>query len=728
MARAAGFKQAWLNPINVIPEGTAVHRVDFDTGLHVDLHSSLYAPNNPLEVRADMPMTEIRDWIKQENQQGDFRILIDFVWKHVSVHSTLVTTHEQWFAKSPKIKDIIEYQFKHPDQQVIHEIHQHLKATAQLFLDKNKGFGFDGLRIDSASHINPELRNELYQYIRDAFPNAVILEECLFDSKQSSLINQLASEAEENNVYSDFITSNLYYQKPSIRGELAMPADMNDKQKLRLAKQNGVSFTGNHDHFSAGWSIILSMAATRLVNDSSFMEQIQAISTSVFTDDRIHPDKIKHAIELLHTLNTITKKGDEHKGKLPEELEPDQLACIRYLLPYANDIARELLSPTSSHQPVFEEFRQKLLERIANRTMPAQSGYFVLFSELRSPLETQRIFFNKDQKPLLQLLLTVNDLKENVTLTNEIINSILADKKTYNNAACFVKAIKSKQLMSHTKTKAKAKAKHRQEQQARPDSELRIWLPFIIEYLRNNPDINTYECYSNSGMANAMEKLQEALGTVPFIKSLNEIYRELSTPACLNYHTFTALRLYKIFIRCSEHSTDIIILNLNPTIIKIIDDQDIEKIALWFQARIYPPENVGLKEVLEPPFNSLPPRYIHDYETRWKAKTPPSDFDHSHTRITGYSANHQTNLYLGHGLDLQLANYHHIHVKKHVKSQIQIEDDIFTSPTRTTPIAKLTSPISEGKPSATATLFVQQPGTNGEQATKTTRRKLSFNP
>jgi glycosidase len=272
-AKQLGFTHAWINPISIVPDNTICKRRCLDTGVFSELTGSLYAPNDPKEIRPDFDKVKIRT-MGRSAREDNFFILVDFVWKHVSANSTLIKTKPTWFGEKKKlVKDVIEYDFKSLDGHLApssEEIIEHLKSSIDVLLDPIEGYGFSGLRIDAASQLIPSVRGALYQHIRARWPKAIIFEEVLFDGAQSTKVNLLVKGAEEHKIYSDFITSNLYYQKSDSFGALPSPETMGDALKLKLADQRGIGFTGNHDHHSLGWGVILTMAAKLLVEKNQF--------------------------------------------------------------------------------------------------------------------------------------------------------------------------------------------------------------------------------------------------------------------------------------------------------------------------------------------------------------------------------------------------------------------------------------------------------------------------
>lgn len=297
---------------------------------------------------------------------------------------------------------------------------------------------------------------------------------------------------------------------------------------------------------------------------------------------------------------------------------------------------------------------------MTDRTLASPSGYFMLYSEITSIFETPRIFLNQNGQPLDFLPLTAKDLIDNQKLTETIIDKMSKDKKKYNNHSNFLNMTKTKGLHAISL-----------------DQRYRLWLPFIIEYLRNNPQENKYVYFADKNEA-AISTLCKNLDLHDFIMGINTIFSELSTPKCADYHTFISSDQYKIFVRCSDDSTDIIILNLDPKQMKTINDLDIEKIALLSQERKFPyPDNKKIN--LSSPLDNNPICYADSYYAHcWRVeKNQAQAFDASYNRVTGREPNHQTNLYLGYGLKCELSEKSSVKVVTHLKTEQQIQNEIF---------------------------------------------------
>ncbi len=116
-----------------------------------------------------------------------------------------------------------------------------------------------------------------------------------------------------------------------------------------------------------------------------------------------------------------------------------------------------------------------------------------------------------------------------------------------------------------------------------------------------------------------------------------------------DYHTFVSLDHFKIFVRCSDSTTDVIILNMDRENVQMLANSDLEKIALWFQARVYPYDQQDSQTVkLAQPFTKENTQYFpENYSGYWVKKVGKETFDFSYERILGKNDSHKTNLYLG---------------------------------------------------------------------------------
>lgn len=667
-AKSHGFTHGWLNPTCELPKTSICDRIDLDTGLPTTLYQSLYAPESPLEMRTHYPKTPFKALIQRHRSAG-FHLLIDFVWKHVSINSSLVSDHKSWFGKT--LNDIIEFKFEfdattHEPTTHTQNILKHLTSVIDLYLDPDSGYGFSGLRIDAASHMSPQVRLVLLNHIKRKYPHAVILEECLFDRTQELNIRSLMSSAHEHRLYTDYITSNLYYQKLNAFGELPKPSEMGDAEKIQLAEKRAISFTGNHDHFSAGWSVALSMAAKLICANDAYLNVIKKQSATPYKNDAINSDRLVEHIELIARGATFA-----------ECLEAEHQKCFRFLLPVANGVARTLLNPhANNHEKLLSEFKTLLFQRLAQRTIPSMHGYFVLFDELISPFAAHRIFANRDGGPLPQIFLTVDDLLAKQANTKKIIDLISQDLKSYPNIKNFHRVAPVDELAQDAKSK-----KAKKPGQIDLTYALHLWLPIITDYLRHHPDF-LKDLFPEALMdidSQPLKTLTKQIGIPEFITALNQLYRQLSTPRCDNYHTFTTSDNALIVIRQSTDKTDIIIINLNPSRLLDINDIDIEKIALWHQSRLFSQQQAcGTVRVLASPFNGKESiEYAaNGYAEYWRSKVG-HEFDKAYLAIVGNEAGHQTHLHLGLSIRNNIESNKMIKIVSHVKSKRQADEEAF---------------------------------------------------
>jgi len=196
--------------------------------------------------------------------------------------------------------------------------------------------------------------------------------------------------------------------------------------------------------------------------------------------------------------------------------------------------------------------------------------------------------------------------------------------------------------------------------------------------------LKEYDLYKNPNIITiACQELSRELRLQQFIEQVNKIYASLTTIGGLNYHTFTSLDRFKIIVRCTDENTDIIIINLNPDKSYVLDDIDMEKIALWYQARLFPPKDFiqnpsdNSSDALGNPFDGKSATYCHaSYSANARSKDADK-FNDSFNRIAGTKANHQTNLYLGYGFTLNLKQFSGIKVVTHLKTERELENEVF---------------------------------------------------
>jgi hypothetical protein len=92
--------------------------------------------------------------------------------------------------------------------------------------------------------------------------------------------------------------------------------------------------------------------------------------------------------------------------------------------------------------------------------------------------------------------------------------------------------------------------------------------------------------------------------------------------------------------------------------IQMITMLDLEKIALWLQARLYPyPVHKGEEVSLALPFTSEGLHYFPgNYKAHWEKIVGAEAFDFSYQRVLGKKQGHQTNLLIGLNISAELSD------------------------------------------------------------------------
>lgn len=666
-AIALGFTHAWVNPICKLRPNDFCYRRDLDTGIYTTMHQSMYAFKDPRDLRDVFTDKRFQDILKWAKESAHFLILVDFAWLYVEELAGLVS-------KSSNPEN---------DPKMTHSL-----SVAFQAIDLYFKIGFSGLRIDAASHIKPFVRSTLYTYIRTHHPSAIIFEEVLFDRSQEENIDNLYKQATLKKLFSDFVTSNLYYHAVNIYGALPFPWQMNDSKKISLSNNQAVGFTGNHDHFLTGWPIILWMAAKRLIKHSSFMEKIKKL------DAKITP--MRYGNEYTDILDIIeTIKGIANGQTMIESSGPVVEACLKYLLSFAMDIAHELLDYEANPE-VYAEFRNRLYSTIIDRTLASPSGYFFLDCELDSLFQTQRIFTNKMGDELTLPLIRASDLlnpKVNLSLLKKLIeNDLTQDNKTkYTNIKNYSKnipfpsyvteqpSVKKNLVVKTLKSLSKKKVDIDE-----VENNTRVWLPYIVDYLRNHPD-ESQSIGLDIHLMSMREKeinLCQRLDLTNYVSRINHIFSKLQTLKCLNYHTFRSLDNIKIIVRCMPEVTDIILMNLTEECVYTVHEVDLHKIAIWLQSRLFPvheaAEGRQYKLDLSSPLDGKKIKYVEEegwYSAYWLKKVG-SAFNDCYNCVIGKKKDHQTNLYLGLGMRTFLVNVN-VNVIQLEKSKQELEGEAF---------------------------------------------------
>ncbi|MCH9743654.1 MAG: hypothetical protein K0U29_01855 [Gammaproteobacteria bacterium] len=654
-AKEMGFQQAWFNPICLVNPATPLHRIDPVTGVMANLYASRYAVDGPAVIDPEIDSEALKALIIEMKEEHDFVMMADFVWKHVGMKSPLLKEHPEWFKANKRVKDVIEYDFR-GDYQA--EIIAYLLTQVDVYL---KEFGFGGLRIDAASHLIPEVRFALIHHIKKHYPDALILEEVLFESNQAEKIAALVSDGDARAYRSTYVTSNLYYQTPDAFGQLKKPADMGDLEKLNLADL-GISFTGNHDHFSLAWGVIITLAAREFLKNPEFYQVLASEKCTPIKGEEGFSQKFDYYISLIERMAKQEISTEDCVGNNP--------ILLRYLLPYANRVARQLFSEAESYdqsrvseESLISEFRKLLFQRVCDRTLASPGGYFMSQSELTLMLETPCIFNDDGGRRLQQRLLTPEDIQAIPVEAYENLCKQLEASGLFSNLLNWTRQSASSLVPVVSALGSKKKGKRSKKKAAKPAKKLSageafLLLPYVqtCERVCSESDLEHFDGVDPVPMATqeaGCRALSEATDYDRFIKRTNEIFLNLNTHGCTDYETFVSLEQYKIIVRCTEKNTDIIVLNLNPQVQKDLDNKDIEKIALWFQERKFPHEEMDARDGLRSPLDEEEVVFFDAGYSHYWAKKDGDAFSHAYKRIMGAAENHTTSLFLGPSLMLK---------------------------------------------------------------------------
>lgn len=240
----------------------------------------------------------------------------------------------------------------------IPEIIEYWKKYIDNYMGKN-GFGFCAVRIDCARKVPREIREILYEHIRKHNPNAVILEEALYDKVSAEQLSITMGNA--GGTHS---TGSVYYGVRNEYGDLdtstsgqSFDPNEEDKWKQNTVNVGVINFTGNHDEHSCAMEICIEMAKERIKKNSSFND-------------------------LLH----------KYDGKLTGNSL--KLYQMKILYPYIEQIKREL---NNSDPHTTQEFKQALLDKWATCMFSGSGGYYMLTGDEFASMFTPSVFLRNDR-------------------------------------------------------------------------------------------------------------------------------------------------------------------------------------------------------------------------------------------------------------------------------------------------------------------------------------------
>ena len=285
-----GFNTVWINPIQKTGDVTGLYVQDLMNGVRASnqVSQSLYAMTDSDNISSEFlgtlknkaAITQALKTFTDTARQYGLVPIFDLVLYHIASDSKLIKEHPTWFLKNPPedFKDVIPFDYS---QEIIRE--EIIREFWEPFLRKYiLTYGFDGARVDAVDHIEPHLRQRIYELIHEitkekGLTKPVILDESLFSAK--SLEKTIDSLLMPSSIGPSHVIISTYFAQRDQYGGL--PAWLKheegtkaqivflgpDKRKRDVAKGGCIAFTGNHDHNTLAMKVLQEMAYQRMASD-----------------------------------------------------------------------------------------------------------------------------------------------------------------------------------------------------------------------------------------------------------------------------------------------------------------------------------------------------------------------------------------------------------------------------------------------------------------------------
>ncbi len=367
-----GFNAVWLNPIQVPGGPDPAHpsskepmrKRDKNNGVRVgnEVSSSLYAMHEPDKIDPRYLGTEsnqavaIRAFTDEARRLG-LVPMFDLVLNHVAADSPICKARPDWFEKEPHpdFKDARAFDYTTPGNiEMIFE--EFWKPYLERYIEI---YGFDGVRVDAVGYLPRELRQRVYNYIKQTGAqyeiNPVILDEALFADDITTMVGKLRLDG----TGPSNITTGVYYASREPSGGLPQwtKSEEGEKQKVVFQDRSGhikpgikggcINFSGNHDHNSLAMMVLYEMAHERMARDPRMQDQFQ------------------------HVARTWDPRKNNNQGA--QVLDEAREAIFLYS--YVQDIKKEITSGNSNTK---SEFRQRMHDHIARGALVSSGGWYAL--------------------------------------------------------------------------------------------------------------------------------------------------------------------------------------------------------------------------------------------------------------------------------------------------------------------------------------------------------------
>lgn len=480
--------------------------------------------------------------------------IFDLVLNHVGRDSPLCSKYPEWFKDDDVFPDVKKFIYGS-------SLYKVFNIIWKPYIKKYMALGFGGARIDAVAYLPPELRQLAYRYInsqmKDRGHSAIILEEMLFSRGDLTTLTHRLGDAGATHV-----TASAFYQKREWHGGLPYCITEEHDIKTQVVSQGTINFTGNHDHYSAAYSVLIDMAHEEIDKDAEYSEMI----------------------------GTYNKKR-----KLTYSAE------MRFIFSHIQDILSNIKKyPTGQ---LAKTFLRLLFDKFAVNMFAGSAGYYMLSGD-EAALELPSLIGLRDNR---------------APMIPQLCHPALIDPSAETLACLSRLAIEH--FINHSGDMRDIYTAYSRQ----PRVQARILAPYIeqLKFLINgkqDPFFSEFNSFvsSDRGAANSIDEGSQEFIPMPrnatnqwggrgllfgkqfqqFILESNLILDHLPKPTrqthsdmfLLNEHITVTVRYTESGFAGQVH---IIFINLDPEKFFSLGFTEFKNIATWVQKRCFPSENVG---------------------------------------------------------------------------------------------------------------------------------------
>ncbi len=437
-------------------------------------------------------------------------------------------------------------------------------------------WGFCGARVDCVKKVPHQLREPVYQLIREGVAQqkdpapVVIIEEALFSDLSPKEFVETVKGA--NATHS---TGSVYYQQRQWHGGLPFDYSHEDAYKKSMVQTGVINFSGNHDHYTCAMTVCRDLA----------FERLQA-NTELYT---------------VYLAKLAEKEQESQKELADTAIENIRSIFIHF---YVKQIINELNNPDTYNDTV-NRFGKAYRDKLLTSVFSGSGGYYMICGDEHASLVQPVVFVRENGEQVYpQKQMALFDPRSSICEVAEVAHLVVRAM-----AIDFIKGKKHNNQFSQLNDQNKEK-----------------YLSAFIEQIKNeiNANVNKTKQRFIERLSRALKfiginlddamlkevslpltsvngwgapKSLERFATVEFFQEINQIIAMLP-PSKTGYWS----ELFKtsnddvlIAVRVNgfgyDANVDVVIHNINPDKLISIEKKDLEKIGLWLQKRGFPQVN-----------------------------------------------------------------------------------------------------------------------------------------